>query len=159
VKIIYYCYGSAHSSVVAAAIHLGRLPSRRIPTVSEICGLPDFDRSTDQYLGMIHYKGKDEWGNRVYTVGLGSRSTEASRALRSMIRISGGDPGEFRFFNALQCLKFTAKVGGALSRRYGLRGLGRPLAAWGVRRSYPLLISLVERVHEEVRIASKDLSG
>jgi Protein of unknown function (DUF3189) len=157
-RIIYYCYGSAHSSVVAAAIHLGRLPSRRIPTISEICSLPDFDRSTDQFLGMIHYKGKDEWGNRVYTVGLGSRPNEACRTLQSMIRLLG-DPEDFRFYNALHCLKMMGKVGGALSRRYGLRSIGRPLAAWGVQRSYSLLVDLVEAVKMEVRVASEDLSG
>jgi hypothetical protein len=107
---------------------------------------------------MIHYKGKDEWGNRVYTVGLGSRPNEACRTLQSMIRLLG-DPEDFRFYNALHCLKMMGKVGGALSRRYGLRSIGRPLAAWGVQRSYSLLVDLVEAVKMEVRVASEDLSG
>ncbi|MGB3963216.1 MAG: DUF3189 family protein, partial [Tepidanaerobacteraceae bacterium] len=34
-KIFYCCYGSAHSSVVAASIHLGLLPSDRVPTSRE----------------------------------------------------------------------------------------------------------------------------
>ena len=67
---------------------------------------------------MIHYKGKDEWGNRVYTVGLGSKPDVACRTLQSMIHLLG-DPEEFRFYNALHCLKLSGKVGGALSRRYG----------------------------------------
>lgn len=157
-RIFYYCYGSAHSSVIAAAIHLGKLPANRLPTISEICGLPDFDRSSEHQLGMIHYKGKDEWGNRVYTVGLGSNPPMACRTLQSMVHLLG-DPKEFRFYNALQCLKLTGKIGGALSRRYGLRCIGRPLAAWGVRRSYPLLVALVETVKEELRVASANLSG
>lgn len=157
-RIFYYCYGSAHSSVVAAAIHLGRLPSRRLPTISEICSLPDFDRTSEQMLGMIHYKGKDEWGNRVYTVGLGSKPDVACRTLQSMIHLLG-DPEDFRFYNALHCLKLSGKVGGALSRRYGLRSIGRPLAAWGIRRSYFLLVALVEAVKMEVRVASRDHSG
>jgi len=107
---------------------------------------------------MIHYKGKDEWGNRVYTMGLGSNPEVACRAIQSMIHLLG-EPDDFRFYNALQCLKLTGKIGGALSRRYGMRCIGRPLAAWGVKRSYFLLAALVERVKEEVRVASADLSG
>jgi hypothetical protein len=30
-KIIYHCYGGTHSSVIAAAIHLGLLPEDRVP--------------------------------------------------------------------------------------------------------------------------------
>lgn len=157
-RIFYYCYGSAHSSIIAAAIHLGKLPTRRLPSISEILSLPDFDRSSDQRLGIIHYKGKDEWGNRVYTVGLGSRPAEACRILQSMIHLLG-EQEDFRFYNALHCLKLTGKVGGALSRRYGLRSLGRPLAAWGVRRSYSLFVALVETVKKEVCVASEELSG
>ncbi|MGI6126443.1 MAG: DUF3189 family protein [Planifilum sp.] len=157
-RIFYYCYGSAHSSVVAAAIHLGKLPTRRVPTISEICSLPDFDRSSDQCLGMVYYKGKDEWGNPVYTVGLGSRPAVACRTLQSMIHLMG-NPEDFRFYNALDCLKMMGKVGGAISRRYGFPTLGRPLAAWGVKRSYSLLVALVERVKREVRVASEEHSG
>ena len=39
-RIIYYCYGSAHSSVVAAAIHLAKLPSRRLPSISRFAVFP-----------------------------------------------------------------------------------------------------------------------
>ena len=107
---------------------------------------------------MIHYKGKDEWGNRVYTVGLGSKPSVACRTLQSMIHLLGKTE-DFRFYNALDCLKLSGKVGEPSPRRYGLRSIGRPLAAWGVRRSYSLLVALVDSVKEEVRVASRGLSG
>ena len=40
VKIIYSCYGGAHSSIIASAIHMGYLPTDRIPSVEEILSTP-----------------------------------------------------------------------------------------------------------------------
>ncbi|PTX64978.1 uncharacterized protein DUF3189 [Melghirimyces profundicolus] len=141
--IIYQCYGSAHSSVIAAAIHLGKLPSDRLPSVKEVLELPDFDWAEDRTIGTLFYKGRDENGHAVYTLGLGREWRAALRCIRSMLEILGEDPLQYRLVHALDCITLTTKVGGALSRRYGLCFLGRPLAAWGIRKSYPRLLELV----------------
>lgn len=149
-NIIYHCYGSAHSSVIAAAIHLGKLPDSRVPGVREIMALPDFDRSDDRYLGTLFYKGKDEKGFCVYTLGLGGQSAEALQTIKSMLALAGAEPESFHFVGALNCITFMTKVGGALSRRYGLCFIGRPIAAWGVTRSYPMLVALVKQVKRQL---------
>lgn len=159
-NIIYHCYGSAHSSVIAAAIHLGKLPDSRVPKVKEIMALPDFDRSNDRYLGSLFYKGKDEKGFHVYTLGLGGQAAAALQTVKSMLALTGAPPDSFHFAGALHCITFMTKVGGAMSRRYGLRGIGRPIAAWGITRSYPTLVALVKQVKLQLHeSASSRFSG
>ncbi|SMO42151.1 DUF3189 family protein [Melghirimyces algeriensis] len=149
-NIIYQCYGSAHSSVTAAAIHLGKLPENRIPTVKEVMNLPDFDRSLDTYIGTLFYKGKDECGISVYTLGLGREWQVGLRSVESLLQLIGQDPSTFRIVHALNCITFTTKLGGALSRKYGFWWMGRRLAAYGVRKSYPRLVTLVQEVKNDL---------
>jgi hypothetical protein len=146
--LIYHCYGSAHSSVVAAAIHLGRLPTNRLPTSSEVLGLSDFDRARSEEIGTLFYKGVDEYGTKVYTIGLGRHWECGVRAIRSMLKEH--HVSDFHLVRALESITMLTKVGGALSRRYGMQAIGRPLAAWGIRRSYPRLLALVNGVKREL---------
>lgn len=146
--LIYHCYGSAHSSVVAAAIHLGRLPSDRLPSKEEVLRLPDFDRARSEEIGTLFFKGKDPYGTMVYTVGFGRYWECGVRAFRSMLEIHGCR--QFHLVRALDSITLLTKVGGSLSRHYGWPAVGRPLAAWGIRRSYPQLLSLVTRVKRDL---------
>ncbi|MDR6224519.1 DUF3189 family protein [Desmospora profundinema] len=147
-RLIYHCYGSAHSSVVAAAIHLGRLPSDRLPTLAEVRGLPDFDYARTEEIGTLYFKGKDEYGTDVYTMGFGFYWESGVRAVQSMLEIH--DVHDFHFVRALDSITLLTKVGGSLSRHFGFPSVGRPLAAWGIRKSYPLLLELVDRVKREL---------
>ncbi|PTM58665.1 DUF3189 family protein [Desmospora activa] len=147
-RLIYHCYGSAHSSVVAAAIHLGRLPTERLPTKEEVLHLPDFDRARSEEIGTLFFKGEDQRGTMVYTVGFGHHWEAGVRALRSMLEIHGAEG--FHLVRALDSITWLTKVGGSLSRHYGWPAVGRPLAAWGIRRSYPKLLALVDGVKRDL---------
>lgn len=150
VNIIYYCYGSAHSSIVCAHLHLGHLP-KEPASMEEIMALPDFDRTQKDDLGHFFFKGKDERNHAVYTAALGSHPDMLVTFLLSLARIKGVDPQAFCFVDALSCLGYLGKMGGALSRRYGLVTMGRRLAAWGIRQSYPRFVRLVEQTKLEIR--------
>jgi hypothetical protein len=149
-NIIYYCYGSAHSSVIAAAIHLGKLPQDRTVQMREIVALPDFDRARNEDLGHLFFKGTDEKGHAVFTAAFGNEQEVMVRFLVSLARINGVNSNQFQFVPALSSINSIAKLGGALSRRYGLVGIGRRLAAWGIRQSYGRLIDLVEETKQKV---------
>ena len=56
-KIIYSCYGGAHSSIVASAIHIGYLPINRIPTTEEISNTPYYDQAQSDSRGYIYLYG------------------------------------------------------------------------------------------------------
>ena len=45
-KIIYHCFGGSHSSVSAAALHLGLLDRQRTPTEEELVRIPYYDKTT-----------------------------------------------------------------------------------------------------------------
>jgi hypothetical protein len=149
-KVIYHCYGSAHSSIVSAAIHLGHLPSDRIPEEKEIIALQDFDVARNDSLGHLFFKGNDAWGNEVYTIGMGPESPIVKRTLCFMIEQSHMDAKEFYFAEALPNINRLAKIGGALSRRYGWVKVGRYLAAKGICQSYEGLIRFVHQTRKEI---------
>lgn len=140
--------------MIAAAIHLGHLPSHRLPTVGEVMALPDFDRSLSSYIGTLFYKGRDERGIAVHTLGMGPEWRAGTEAVRSFLEINGVAPDSIHLVHALDRITFGTKLGGALSRRYGFRRSGRYLAAAGIRRSYPLLLKLVEEVKKDLHRTS-----
>lgn len=149
-KVIYYCYGSAHSSVVAAAIHLGKLPSHRVPNWQEIVALPDFDVARNDSLGHLFFKGRDEDGHEIYTIGMGKEMDLVRTSIESLMAHYRIDQREYVFANALPTINQWAKFGGALSRRYSIVGIGRTMAAKGIIMSYPKLCEFVRQIKSEL---------
>ncbi|MBX6394963.1 MAG: DUF3189 family protein [Alicyclobacillaceae bacterium] len=143
--MVYYCYGSAHSSVVCAAIHLGRLPEETV-TAADIAALVDYDTTESWSIGTLFFKGIDSFGHPVYTLGLGPERQRALAALTTFLDIPGVGGSTFVFAEALPHIGWLARFGGALSRRYGLVRWGRPLSAWAIARHYPDLCRFVRRV-------------
>lgn len=80
--IIYSCFGSAHSSVLAAAIHTNMLPVDRIPETGEIINLPYYDKTPSDLIGTPFYFGKDERGNFIYILGTG----KARQVIENMLK-------------------------------------------------------------------------
>ncbi|MEW6227787.1 MAG: DUF3189 family protein [Bacillota bacterium] len=145
-KVIYYCYGSSHSSVVAAAIHLGWLPCDRVPEPREIMGVPHYDRTDPQDIGTCFFMGTDEAGREVYIIGMGAAKRVVKQAIESIFRICGIPSTEYMLVDTLPQVGLITKVGGFLSRAVGLIGVGRPLTIWGVRRSYGKFVQLVRNI-------------
>ena len=141
--VFYVCYGSAHSSVVAAAIHIGALPSRRRATAREITALPDFDRLENSRIGTPIFSGADAAGREVYALGLASGRRLLVRTIHDLLEALGLGPGSVHFADALEGANWAIRVGGFLSRRLGLVRLGRPICTWGVIADYPRFRRLV----------------
>lgn len=143
-RVVYYCFGSAHSSVVASAIHLGRLPMESKPTMSQLLAIADFDRTQSEMIGLLHLQGIDDEGNEVYTLGVGSEQELVIQSVKGMINASGGNVDHYAFFPALPHINRLAKFGGALSRRYGWVNLGRRWCCKGILSSYDHLVSYIK---------------
>ncbi len=145
-KVLYHCYGSSHSSVVASAIHTRKLPVRRKPTPEEVLALPHFDRVSAKLLGTVFYIGDDRDGREVYIVGLATGKHILVRAINDLVKSYGLPDGSLTMVNSLTAANWLAKLGGFVSRGLGLPWWGRPLAVAGVLQRYYSFIRLVEGV-------------
>lgn len=150
-KVIYCCYGSSHSSVVAAAIHLGNLPQDAIPDSRDILNLPYYDKATTDQLGGCIYMGTDDAGCDVYILGTGPAKRIVRSAVESIFQLCGVSRNSYMLVDTLTSVGAITKIGGFLSRRMHLTGIGRPMTVWGIRRAYPQLRSIVAQVKSDPR--------
>lgn len=149
-RIIYSCYGGAHSSPVAAAIHLGHLPRTAVPPKEMFLRLKLFDRTTAKQHGDLMHIGIDNQGNQIYVLGRGPSGSSMERAFMSGVRLAGGFVHDIKFVDTLPTVNFWMRIGGFLSRALGWVVVGRPIVLYGIRRAYPRLVRLVEHVERNL---------
>lgn len=145
-RIFYCCYGSAHSSVVAASIHLGLLPWNRLPKAREFEVLPHYDKTMSFEIGTPFFMGKDELGAEIFILGMINQRKLVKKAIRSFLKYSGVDNKDVIMIDTLQNVNLMTKIGGFTSRRLGLVKIGRPLTIWGIQREYDSFVELVHKV-------------
>jgi hypothetical protein len=149
-KIFYHCYAGAHSSVVASALHCGKLPLQRVPTQEEIMAVPYYDRTTPEMIGTPYLMGYDEFGNEVYFIGMRRGSKLVKQAILSFMHICKLPHEQVHFIDALHVINLSTKIGGGLSRRLGCICFGRRLSAWGIQRCYQGFVDLVQHVKDDL---------
>ena len=150
-KLFYCCYGGAHTSVTCASIHLGYLPADRVPEASEFLGVPFYDKMENKKLGTPVFMGKDDLGWDIYIIGMKNARQLVIPSIKSYLNACGVDQKRFILVNALIELHPVTSIGGVLSRKFGILSLGRPMTVWGIRKTYPRFIKLVEQVKENLR--------
>ncbi|MBM7556013.1 DUF3189 family protein [Halanaerobacter jeridensis] len=150
-KIIYYCYGGTHSSVLAAAIHTGQLVSKGVPSKKQINDLALYDKISKKELGRPFFYGADEFGNLVYVLGLGSKRELIKEFLLDYLKLFNIKTEEIILVAALPYVSSFTKIGGFLSRRLGLVSLGRPIVTYTLQKLYPEYDNLVSQVKAKLR--------
>lgn len=151
-KIIYHCYGGTHSSLTAAALHLGWLPDGQIPSSDQLQNLPYYDTQDGDDHGKLIYLGRDEAGNEVYVLGRRREHELLSNLISGLALALNLGPEDFMVVNVLSTAGLSMKLGGVLSRKFKLVCLGRPLVIWGTRRSFARINRLVRQVREKVGV-------
>jgi stage V sporulation protein AE len=147
VKIFYGSPEGNRSCLVAALIHLGKLPECEIPKIMTLISLfKGFDGIHRDSPGIPGYLGKDCDQNDIYTLGLGKDPAIVFQAICHILQKSG-NPGNSKFYPILENDPFL-RLGGFLARRLGLVAAGRLLKAVGIRRSYFGIAKLVGQVKE-----------
>jgi len=148
---IYNCYGGTHSSSLASAIHLGKLPIDRVPSREDILNTDYFDRLTYKDMGSIIFRGQDKWGNKVYTLGRGTSKAllPALLNLLSLLKLECGFKEEVVLINASPTVPPLMTMGGFLSRGIKLHFIGRPLLALGAQQTYFNIVKLVKTTLED----------
>jgi len=156
--IIYNCYGGTHSSILASAIHLKRLPMDRIPTKQEILSIEYFNRLTYKDMGRLIFHGTDEDGNRIYTVGRGTSRAliPAMRNLAIALCKDNGIEEHFLFINCSPTVPPLMTMGGFFSRGLHMDFIGVPLLTAGARQTYYNITKLVEKSKEICREKSNE---
>jgi len=145
-KFIYHCYGGTHSSVTAAAVHLGWLPWIDIPSPGVIQGIPHFDTQDSCNHGQITFMGRDENNNQVYIVGRRDKPQVLEGILSELSESFNIPRQDFRLINVMPAVNISMRIGGILSRRFKLVNLGRPLVTRGTLKALPNIQRLVANV-------------
>ncbi|WP_408955934.1 DUF3189 family protein [Natroniella sp. ANB-PHB2] len=156
-KVIYYCYGSAHTSVLAAALHVGLLPLQEKADSETIKNLPHYDQIESDQIGLPIFYGQDESKNQVYILGLGGQRKLMKQILYNYFQVCEINTTDIILVSALVHANFWTKIGGFLSRRCGIVTLGRPLTIYSLLQQYDCYVDLVLNVKERLRqIAEAD---
>lgn len=148
--IIYHCVGGSHSSVLAAAIHLGLLPECRKPTKKDILTIPFFDTLSKQEQGKILLRGIDGKGNRVFTLSRQFVPRLVLPAIEDAYQLGGGQLSELILVNTMNPVNWIMKIGGFSSRRLHLVAFGRPIVAYGTVKAYDEIARLVTNTKEMI---------
>lgn len=141
-KVVYHCHGGAHSSVVAAHLHLGNIPMAGQVLPETIMALPEFDQATSADWGKPKLLGIDGRGNEVYILGLGRETAVCIRAVTSLF-LQLGKGKEVVFVETLPAIGALTRIGGFTSKVLGAKYIGRNLAAKGIVGSLNRLRLLV----------------
>lgn len=149
-KIIYHCYGGAHSSVTAASIHLGLLPADRVPGLREFWEVPFYDRQENDEHGHIFFMGLDEYGNEIYFAACRGRPLVFQNIFKGLAGIFKIAPEEYLLVDVMRNVNLTMKFGGYLSRRCGFIKIGRPIVTLGTQAAYLQVIDLVRKVKKVI---------
>lgn len=147
---IYNCYGGSHSSVTAAAIHLGLLPDTRIAYNRELLNTPYYDAQVAPDHGRIRFMGFDEMGNRIYISSKRNLGSYYGKLMRQFTKIVGIESSNLIFIDTMPYVNIWMIVGGYLSRRLGIKA-GRTIILYGTRQSYYKFIHLVNLTKMQAR--------
>lgn len=147
---IYYDYAGTHTTVLAAAYHLKKLPIDRKLTKEEILNTEDFNKLTTRDFGKIRYRGADVDGNNVYTVGKGvSKVMPAIFKNLSGLLLKKYQGNEKIVFSCTSpTVPFAMTMGGLFSRRLKLDFIGVPLLVSGAMKCCGDIIQLVENTKQ-----------
>nr|WP_129598914.1 DUF3189 family protein [Anaerophilus nitritogenes] len=142
--IIYHCVGGCHSSCTAAAIHLNMLPSDYVPNEYDLLKVPFFDALEKKDAGKIIYRGTDEWGNLIYTLGRQFVPNIVLSSIIDMWKILENSSEQLLLVNTIPCVNTLMRIGGFSSRRLHWVKFGRPIVAKGTIQAYENIAQVVE---------------
>jgi hypothetical protein len=146
--VIYHDIGGAHSSAVAANIHINKLPMDKVPNKNQILNLPTFDKITKKDYGRLIYIGVDEFGAKVYTISRQYKPELVIPAISDMYNILNRSLEGLFFADTSPCVNNLMKIGGFSSRRLNWVSFGRPIVTKGTLDAYTNIAVLVRNTKE-----------
>lgn len=144
-KIIYHCYGGSHSSVTAAALHLGMLPSDKLPSLDMFMQIPYFDGQINKDHGYLRFMGNDEDGHQIYIVGRRNFATVLENCYYDLEKLFGFKD-KILLIDVMPYVNWYMVVGGTASRKFGWVSIGRPIVLKGVQHAFFKIAALVDEI-------------
>ncbi|MBN8207804.1 DUF3189 family protein [Bacillus sp. NTK071] len=142
---IYNCYGGTHSSALAAAYHLKKLSSDRVPSKEEILNIDIFNKLKRSDMGRIIYHGEDERGDKVYTIGRGGSKVllPALNHLSVLFHDTFDMKEPVIFSNTSPTVPLAMTFGGMFARGLKINWIGVPLLIIGAKQTHQNIVNLV----------------
>lgn len=144
-KVIYCCQTGALASVVAAAIHLGRLPVELPATVQELDNLAHF-HGQSVYRGSLAYMGVDGRNHRIYAMEVENDKHLVTRIAESFAGLYGIPPQEMRLVDVERLsgswLEMVARLLGML----GITKLQKKIILRIIQKNYSSIVDQVKKV-------------
>lgn len=150
---IYNCYGGTHTSSLASEIHLKQLPADRKPTKEEILGAKYFNKLGYKDMGKIIFRGVDDEGSKVYTLGRGMSKAMVPclESFIGLIHNEGGFKDKVILSNMSPTVPPFLTAGGFFSRGIGLDFIGVPLLVIGAKQAYDRILKIVWLTREKAK--------
>ena len=149
---IYNDYAGTHSSSLAAAYHLKQLPqSERKLTTEEILNVNYFNQLTQDDFGKLIFRGTDDEGNSVYTIGR-KRNKFVVPALKELMLLLDEKftiNEKIVLSNTSPTVPIAMTLGGFFSRGLKLNFIGVPLLVLGAKQCCDNIYRLVENTKQK----------
>ncbi len=148
---IYNDFGGTHTTSLAAAYHLNQLPqSERKLTTEEILNVNYFNKLTKKDAGKLIFRGVDEDGHSVYTIGK-RRDKYVVPALKDLALILEDKfhcKEKIVFSNTSPTVPLVMSLGGFFSRGLKVDFIGVPLLVLGAKQCCDNIYRLVEHTKQ-----------
>ncbi|MBM7646159.1 hypothetical protein JOD45_002385 [Scopulibacillus daqui] len=156
---IYNCFGGTHSSALAAAYHLNKLPLDHQPTKEDILRVDIFNKLTYKDRGKFYLHGVDEDNNKVYTLGRGNSKAlvPALRHLALILQEKQAVKEPIVISNTSPTVPLAMTFGGFFSRGLKLHFIGVPLLVMGAKKAHQNIINLVNHTKEYGRTLKSEI--
>lgn len=152
--VIYHDVGGAHSSSVAANIHINKLPIDKVPNEQDILSMPTFDKLEKKDQGHLIYIGTDELGAKVFTLSRRYKPKLVIPAVTDMYNVLNGSTDGIYFVDTSPTVNNLMRIGGFSSRALNMVNFGRPIVTRGTLKTYMKITKLVYDIKEKMK---KDL--
>ncbi|KHD37776.1 hypothetical protein NL50_06250 [Clostridium acetobutylicum] len=149
--VIYHDVGGAHSTAVAANIHINKLPIDRVPKKEELLKLKTFDKVDKGNMGHLIYIGEDEYKSKIYTIGRQYSANLVIPAIEDMYTILKKNNEELMIIDTKPTVNTLMKIGGFTSRRLHLVSIGRPIVTYGSLKAYMEIAGIVRGVKNNLK--------
>ncbi|OPJ62689.1 DUF3189 family protein [Clostridium oryzae] len=148
--VIYHDVGGAHSTAVAANIHINKLPMDRVPSKEELLALPTFDKIEKNQMGRLIFIGEDEKKNKIYTLARQYVPQLVIPAVSDMYSMINGSTEGLYIVDTKPTVNLLMNIGGYTSRKLHWIWFGRPIVTKGTQQAYMNIANMVRQTKEKL---------